>query len=148
MTLVEWITFPHLLKCLKILDQKFSTPDKIILIWLCFLINSSRGSSKACGGRGPKLHSTEGDVAFPDTRQAARSDPWLPGSLCTGGKWRIEGPSPHQGCHVGWCAGMTIPQFLSYYSWCIFHTTALLGKINNIVPNAVFRSAFCFRFQP
>lgn len=98
-----------------------NTPNKTILIWLYFPIHSSRGSSKACGGRGPKLNSTEGDVAFPDTRQTARSDPWLPGSLCTGGKWRIKGPSPHQGCHVSWCAGMTIPQFLS----C---KPAMLGK--------------------
>lgn len=67
----------------------------------CFTVHSSRGSSKAGGGRGPKLHGPEGDVALLDARQAERSDPWLPGALCARGKRRVEGPAPHQGCHAG-----------------------------------------------
>ena len=76
-----------------------------------FFTHSSRGSSEASGGGGPQLHSTKGDVALPDARQAARSDPWLPGSLCARGKRRVTGPAPHQGRHAGRRPGMTISQF-------------------------------------
>lgn len=77
----------------------------------CFAIHSSWGSSKASRSGGPQLHCAKGDVALPNARQAERSDPWLPGSLCTCGKWRVTGPAPHQRRHAGRCPGMTISRF-------------------------------------
>lgn len=43
MTLVEWITFPHLLKCLKILDQKchFSAIHPTKWFWFDFVSQST-----------------------------------------------------------------------------------------------------------
>lgn len=108
-------TFPLISKNCGSEPQFFgNTYTKTILF--CFVILSSWGSSKAGGGGGPQLHSTKGDVALSDARQAARSNPWLPGSLCTCGKWRVTGPAPHQGRHAGRCPGMTISQFPQYIS--------------------------------
>lgn len=111
----QWfVMWEHLLLSIsKVISNRISHKCKlkVILIWVSCLCFSSWGSSKAGGGGGSKLHGSEGDVALPHPREAARSDPWLPGSLCTRGKWRVTGPAPHQGRHAGWCPGMTISLF-------------------------------------
>lgn len=107
-------------ECLKIAGQNLNFLPYIKQndsdLGFCLAIHSSWGSSKAGRGRGPKFHSTKGDVALPDAGQTERSDPWLPGSLCACGKWRGKGPAPHQGRHAGRCAGMIVSQFPQYKS--------------------------------
>lgn len=76
----------------------------------CLFACSSRGSSQAGGGGDSELHGHKGDVAVPDTGQAERSDPRLPGPLRACGERRVPGPAPHQGCHAGRCTGVTISQ--------------------------------------
>lgn len=71
------------------------------MLGILFLIHSSGGSSEEGGSRGPKFHGSKSDVAIPNTWQATRSDPWLPGSLCSCGKWRVKGPAPNKGCYAG-----------------------------------------------
>lgn len=73
-----------------------------------FIVQSSRGSSKASGGGGPQLNGPEGDVAFTDSGQAERTDPRLPGSLCARGERRVAGLAPHQGRHAGRRTGTTV----------------------------------------
>lgn len=94
------------------------------ILTVALVTHSSRGSSQESRGGSPQLHSSEGYVAFPDAREAARPDPWLPGPLCSGGEWRVEGPAPHQGCHAGWRSGMRIskpPFFFFFLENCKFY---------------------------
>lgn len=95
---------------------------------MCVTLCSSWRPSEASGGGGPKLHSPEGNVAFPDAGEATRSDPRLPGSLCARGKRRVPRPAPHQGRHAGRRPGTTVYAHVSTAGQAAFGL--------NIPPNA------------